>query len=76
MRVLALVCLALLGGCNDPVRVVAFNTLEHWSADVSSDVALEIETRCDLQGERVPDHLLDFVRSYSEPNCQLSLRLA
>src|SRR5258706_442089 len=33
------------GQFNDPVRVVAFNTLEHWSEDVSKDIALEIQTR-------------------------------
>lgn len=27
------------GQFNDPVRVVAFNTLEHWSKDVSKDIA-------------------------------------
>jgi hypothetical protein len=66
----------LTGQFNDPVRVVAFNTLEHWATDVSAAVALEIETRCDIQGEPVPDHLADFVRSYSGPNRQLTLRLA
>jgi hypothetical protein len=34
------------GQFNDPVRVVAFNTLEHWSANVSEDIATEIQTRC------------------------------
>ena len=32
------------GQFNDPIRVVAFNTLEHWSEDVSNDIALEIQT--------------------------------
>ena len=49
------------GQFNDPVRVVAFNTLEHWSEDVSVDIAREIQTRCDIQGERVPEHIQDFV---------------
>lgn len=49
------------GQFNDPVRVVAFNTLEHWSKDVSADVAAEIQTRCDIDGEPVPEHLKDFV---------------
>lgn len=66
----------LSGQFSDPIRVVAFNTLEHWAADVSSDIALEIETRCDVQGEPVPDHLSEFVRSYSGPNRQLTFRLA
>lgn len=29
-----------------PVRVVAFNTVEHWSQDVSADVAHELHRRC------------------------------
>jgi hypothetical protein len=66
----------LTGQFNDPIRVVAFNTLEHWAADVSAAVALEIETRCDIQGERVPDHLSEFVQSYSGANRQFTFRLA
>ena len=66
----------LTGQFNDPIRVVAFNTFEHWAADVSSDIALEIETRCDLQAEPVPDHLSAFVQRYSGPNRQLSFRLS
>src|ERR1700746_1807108 len=34
----------LTGQFNDPVRVVAFNTLEHWSDDVSEAIATEIQT--------------------------------
>lgn len=51
----------LAGQFADPVRVLAFNTLEHWSKDFSADVAREIQTRCDMDGEPVPDHLKDFV---------------
>jgi len=43
---------------------VAFNTLEHWSEDVSSDIAAEIQTRCDMDGVPVPEHLTDFVQSH------------
>jgi hypothetical protein len=32
----------LTGQFNDPIRVIAFNTLEHWSDDVSGEVAAEI----------------------------------
>ena len=39
------------GQYSDPVRVVAFNTAEQWSADVSQDVAHEIRRRADLAGE-------------------------
>lgn len=49
------------GQFNDPVRVVAFNTLEHWTRDVSADVAAEIQSRCDIEGEPVPEHIADFM---------------
>jgi hypothetical protein len=64
------------GQFNDPICVVAFNTLEHWSEDVSRDVALEIQTRCDIEGEDVPESIRDFVESYAGPDRQLALRLA
>ena len=41
----------------DPIRVLAFNTLEHWSKDFSADVAGRYKSRCDMDGEPVPDHL-------------------
>src|SRR3981189_3520345 len=63
------------GQFNDPVRVVAFNTLEHWSEDVSKDIADEIQTRCDIEGVAVPEHVRDFVASYTGPTRQLALRL-
>jgi hypothetical protein len=37
----------LSGQFNDPVRIVAFNTLEHWAEDVSGNG--EIKARCDIQ---------------------------
>jgi hypothetical protein len=64
------------GQFNDPVRVVAFNTLEHWAQDVSKDVALEIQSRCDIDGHDVPETLRDFVDSHAGPDRQLALRLA
>ena len=65
----------MTGQFNDPVRVVAFNTLEHWADDVSQDVAQEIQTRCDIAGDPVPDHVRDFVDSYAPTSRQLALRL-
>jgi hypothetical protein len=65
----------LSGQFNDPVRVVAFNTLEHWADDVSKDVAQEIQARCDIAGEPVPEHLLEFVERYAPTSRQLALRL-
>jgi hypothetical protein len=63
------------GQFNDPVRVVAFNTLEHWAQDVSKDIALEIQARCDIDGHDVPETLRDFVDNHGGPNRQLALRL-
>ena len=65
----------MTGQFNDPVRVVAFNTLEHWADDVSEDVAQGIQTRSDIAGDPVPEHLRDFVETYAGPTRQLTLRL-
>jgi hypothetical protein len=64
------------GQFNDPVRVVAFNTLEHWSDDVSIGIATEIQTRCDIEGVAVPEHIRDFIDTHAGAGRQLSLRLA
>jgi hypothetical protein len=64
----------LSGRFNDPVRVVAFNTLEHWSEDLSAEIAGEIQTRCDIAGEGVPDHLQDFVERHRRHDRQDSAR--
>ncbi len=50
----------LNGEYRNPIRVVAFNTAEHWSQDVSEDVAHELRRRCDLQMRDVPFYLHDF----------------
>jgi hypothetical protein len=56
----------LVAGCfNDPIRVISFNTLEHWMKDISTDVAGEIRARCDIDGIRLPDYLSDFVESHT-----------
>ena len=56
----------LVAGCfNDPVKVISFNTLEHWSKDISTDVAGEIRARCDIDGVTLPDYLSDFIESHS-----------
>ena len=55
----------MFSGCfNDPVRVISFNTLEHWMKDVSGEVAAELQARCDIDGE-VPDHLRDFIETFA-----------
>jgi hypothetical protein len=64
------------GQFNDPVRVVAFNTLEHWAQDVSKDIALEIQSRSDIDGHDVPETVQDVVDTHAGPDRQLALRLA
>jgi hypothetical protein len=54
----------LSGQCKNPSRVVAFNTTEGWSQDVSADIAAELRQRCDLQLRDVPFFLQDFVDRY------------
>lgn len=64
------------GQYNNPIRVVAFNTAECWSADVSEDVADELRRRCDLQMRELPSSISDFVeRSETRTGRQLMLRL-
>ena len=64
------------GQFNDPLRVVAFNTAERWAQDVSRDIALEIQSRCDIDGHDVPETLRDFIDCYAGSDRQLVLRLA
>jgi hypothetical protein len=54
----------LTGQYTDPQRVIAFNTSEKWSQDVSEDVAHELRHRCDLQMRDVPFFLQDFTDRY------------
>jgi hypothetical protein len=55
----------LVTGCfNDPIRVISFNTLEHWMKDISTEIASEIRARCDIAGIQLPDYLSDFVESH------------
>jgi hypothetical protein len=64
------------GQFHDPVRIMAFNTLEHWSDDVTAEVATEIQTRCDIDGEPVPEHLKDFMARQVRPARQRTMRMA
>jgi hypothetical protein len=66
----------LTGQYKDPIRVIAFNTAERWSQDVSEDVAHELRRRCDLQLRDVPSGIQDFVeRHEGYGRHQLTLRL-
>ncbi|MES2600197.1 MAG: hypothetical protein V4602_05235 [Pseudomonadota bacterium] len=65
----------ITGQYSDPIRVVSFDTAEHWSEDVSGDIAREIQRRHDIIGEPLPSHLQDFVDSYTGHARQFALRL-
>jgi len=66
----------LSGQYKNPVRIVAFNTGEQWSADVSADIAAEIQAQCDMDGLPIPVHIADFVETHQPRTRQLALRLA
>jgi hypothetical protein len=61
----AIIADLVAGQFNDPARVIAYNTLEHWSQDISEDIALEIQSRCDIEGAGVPEHIKDFVANFA-----------
>jgi hypothetical protein len=64
----------LKGEYSDPVRVIAFNTAEGWSRDISEDVASELQYRCDRQGNEVPANLEGFIgRHVRRDRAQLRL---
>lgn len=66
----------LSGQYHDPVRVIAFNTIEGWSRDVSHEIAVELQLRADLERRELGGTLASFVASYTSAARQLSLRLA
>ena len=51
------------GQYSSPVRVVAFNTAEGWSRDVSEEIADEIAQAFAQRDEDVPGGLKDFVET-------------
>src|SRR6267378_2150696 len=61
---------------NSTIRSASWhNTLEHWSEDVSKQIADEMQTRCDIEGVAIPEHVIDFVARHTGAIRQLSLRL-
>jgi hypothetical protein len=63
------------GQYSDPVRVVAFNTAEHWLRNDSKDVARKILRRLELDGDALPSSIAAFVDRHLGPDRQLTLRL-
>ena len=72
----ATITVLMSGQYNDPLCVVAFNTVERWGEDVSQDIAREIVRRVDLAGDELPSSLEAFVDRHLGPDRQLTLRLA
>jgi hypothetical protein len=54
----------LTGQFNNPLRVVAFNTSEGWSRDVSEDVAREVVRRVARSGRSLAVSSRQFVEAY------------
>ena len=52
----------LKGEYSNPARVVAFNTAEGWSRDVTEDIAEELRQRCSELDE-VPESVREFLSS-------------
>ena len=49
------------GQYNNPVRIVAFNTAEGWSRDVTTEIAQEIRDQAARFGEELSPGLEDFI---------------
>ena len=54
----------LTGQFNNPLRVVAFNTSEGWSRDVSEDIAREVLRRVAQRGRPLTANSRNFVEAY------------
>jgi hypothetical protein len=54
----------ITGQYNNPVRVVAFNTSEGWSRDISEDVAREVLKRVAERGRPLAASSRQFVEIY------------
>ena len=48
-----------------PVRIVAFNTAEGWSRDVTDEIAAELA--CADRGE-MPQSIVDFIADHTRPS--------
>jgi hypothetical protein len=49
------------GQYDHPVRIVAFNTAQGWSRDVSTEIAREVGQRAKAQGEELTGPVRQFV---------------
>src|SRR6266404_6694268 len=65
-RLEAVIADLLDGQYSNPVRVIAFNTAQGWSRDVSEDIAHELRQRCADQMRELLSSLEDFVNRYQD----------
>ena len=65
----------IAGQYNNPIRVVSFNTAEHWADDVSADIAREIRRRFNAAYDDLPSTVEAFVERHAGQERQLNLRL-
>jgi hypothetical protein len=49
------------GQYSNPIRVVAFNTADGWSRDVSEEIADELRQRLGAEHREIPPDLEDFI---------------
>src|SRR6267142_456453 len=63
-RLETVIAYLLDGQYSSPVRVIAFNTAEGWSRDVSENVAHELRRRCAEEARDLPSSLEEFVDHY------------
>ena len=54
----------LSGEYKNPIRVIAFNTADRWSENVSEDIARELRRRRDPEMRDIPLPLQDFTDRY------------
>jgi hypothetical protein len=57
----------LEGQYSSPVRIVAFNTAEGWSRDVTEDIAAELAQACAGHDEIAPS-IADFIADHTRPS--------
>ncbi len=52
----------LAGQYDNPVRIVAFNTAQGWSRDVTADIADELRRRY-VEHDEIPASVLEFLET-------------
>ena len=60
------------GKFSNPLRVIAFNTREGWSRDVSHEIAVEVQRRADLSGGFLTKSVTAFVEEHTRETRQLA----